>query len=294
MATSSIMRNTSGRGWHASGPSGRDSRVRFARSNQREDDIVLDTGSQRFHRPFHPTHPEAERLAGAAEVSGPVKRGPEDWAARVRGFGVEAPKGSDTWNAAMLLVAAAEIGQNVDRLARRLAAARPFVSKCARRLVDNGVWSNGETIATWLVDAAAGDAFVRDIGVAEGKLLRRMDESGLLEWAAAGRWNKSFEKEDEDAGLSASYSDAAPRLTDTVPLAADLESGESITLPSDVEETPTLNDVEPAAAAQPRSSRPEPRPAPPPRATPEPERKPAPDPSAPSLEEVFSDAVWLR
>jgi hypothetical protein len=100
---------------------------------------------------------------------------------------------SSTFRAAVLLLASRTLGQNVDRLARFSGAPRDFVARCARRLVDNGVWQRGRTVATWTDPETADFGFWADVGVAEGRLCRRLDENGHPEWAQAGEWWKSFD-----------------------------------------------------------------------------------------------------
>lgn len=223
-------------------------------------------------------------------------KGPEAWARRVRSLGVEAPQDSETWRAALVLLGSQELGQNIDRLARRTGASRQEVSKWARRLVDNGVWQDGETVAQWTGDPTASAAFLQDVGVATGRLLRRIGANGRMEWAEAGRWNKNFEREADDASSSATYRDAAPRATQPMALAEELErSSKSRVAAADVPEVkPSDEPVEPAqAAAEPSSVAEETAAADSPAASDSTEDKQEPE-DAPSLEQVFSDAVWLR
>ncbi|HEV2132264.1 MAG TPA: hypothetical protein VGR27_14210, partial [Longimicrobiaceae bacterium] len=93
---------------------------------------------------------------------------------------------SSTYWAVTLLLAAIEVGQNIDRLARYTGCKRSFVARCARRLVDNGVWQGGETICEWAVEREAHPSFWKDVAVAEGKLFRQLDEHRRLEWVPAG------------------------------------------------------------------------------------------------------------
>ncbi|MGH7461690.1 MAG: hypothetical protein ACREMA_11790, partial [Longimicrobiales bacterium] len=84
---------------------------------------------------------------------------------------------------------------NIDRLAVRTQIPRNIVAACARRLFDNGVWQPDGPIYTW---RAPDDAqFWNDVGVAEGKLCRRVDRLGRIEWASAGAWRKAYEAADE-------------------------------------------------------------------------------------------------
>lgn len=99
---------------------------------------------------------------------------------------------SMTYRAAVVLLIAPVIGCGVHKLAKVTGYPSEFVARCARRLVDNGVWPDGQpycsgyTVYNW-------DDFWRDVGVAEGKLCRRCDETGELQWAAPGEWWKEYD-----------------------------------------------------------------------------------------------------
>lgn len=97
------------------------------------------------------------------------------------------------FQAALLLLSALRVGQNIDRLARITRCERSFVAKCARRLVDNGVWQNGKTVCDWYRDGEARSAFWNDVAVAEGRMCRRVNGDGETEWAEAGVWRKSYD-----------------------------------------------------------------------------------------------------
>lgn len=100
---------------------------------------------------------------------------------------------STTFQAAVLLLAAEQIGHNIERLARFTSYSREFVAKCARRLYDNGVWKDGSTVSDWNGDNPHEDAFWADVSVAEGRASRRILEGGSIEWALAGVWTKSYD-----------------------------------------------------------------------------------------------------
>ena len=113
--------------------------------------------------------------------------------ARVLTFDPTLVPGSDSFRAAAVLIAGHEIGHNIDRIARLTGVSREGVARMARRLVDNGVWSAGDTVSRWCDSPDEHDSFLSDVGVAEGKLCRRTDEFGRLEWAPPGYWRKEFE-----------------------------------------------------------------------------------------------------
>lgn len=101
--------------------------------------------------------------------------------------------GTPAHDAALILMAASCIGQNVDRLARFTGVRREVVARCARRLVDNGVWQEGHTVSRWLDAPDDMDSFRSDVAVAEGTLCRRSGDDGQMEWAPQGYWRKHYE-----------------------------------------------------------------------------------------------------
>lgn len=101
--------------------------------------------------------------------------------------------GTSAYESALVLVAATLIGQNIDRLARLTGVSREQVALRARRLVDNGVWQNGDTVCRWRDNPDDEESFRSDVGVAEGELCRRIDPLGQMEWAPQGYWRKHFE-----------------------------------------------------------------------------------------------------
>lgn len=112
---------------------------------------------------------------------------------QVESLNPELQSESSTFQAAVLLLAASEIGQNVERLARYTGLQRDFVAKCARRLCDNGAWRDGQVVYTWAEAGEDTTALWKDVQVAEGKLCRRTNGEGVIEWAPAGYWTKSYE-----------------------------------------------------------------------------------------------------
>lgn len=142
----------------------------------------------------------------------------------LNGHAAEIQPRSEKYQAALLLLAGAVHGHNVDLLSRRTGIARPLVARVARRLIDNGVWQAGKTVADWAVATPLDEAFWNDLAVAEGRMCRRVNEDGSTEWAPAGFWNKNFQFVDpeSDARLSSTYLDANP----TVPAPETPESDE--------------------------------------------------------------------
>lgn len=258
---------------------------------------VLETSRNRYTSPAVPQVPYAEPAAGGRD-----ERNREGWSRRARAFGIEAAPSSDDWYVALILLAASDIGQNIDRVARRTGAPRPLVSKVARRLVENGVWADGETVARWTGDPTARNAFANDVAVGAGRLLRRIGETGRMEWAAAGQWHKNFERDTEERGTSALYVDATTRNGGTPALAEDIEPvhvNGGGRIPAAVRPEP---EPEPPVATTRAPLTPEPQPplleepkAAADEAQPEPLVEETEDgEAAPSLDQVFSDAVWLR
>lgn len=99
---------------------------------------------------------------------------------------------SPGYPAALVLIAGREVGHNIDRIARLTGVAREEVARMARRLFDNEVWVAGNTVSRWCHNPADLASFRNDVGVAEGRLCRKVDELGRVEWAPAGHWRKDF------------------------------------------------------------------------------------------------------
>jgi hypothetical protein len=163
-----------------------------------------------------PVTPSKEALMGFYAIAGPAQTGfippaPLPSAASLRGqveqLRPELPQSAPSFQAAVLLLAAQQIGQNIDRLARFTGYPREFIARCARRLCDNGVWQDSRTIATWGIDTFDNNAFWADVAVAEGNTCRRIDENGNVEWARAGVWTKSYEYVEQEprSGISVQY-----------------------------------------------------------------------------------------
>lgn len=160
-----------------------------------------------------------------------------------------------TFRASLLLLAAREVGQNVERLAARTGTSRSFVARCARRLLDHGVWADGETVCEWGDEGPAHPSFWNDVAVAEGKMARRTDESGAFEWIPVGDWIKFYEYRDRSEPTGVHYV-PHPRTLPQAPAAwtpaeevgADLEAEREDALPVAVHRTP-LPAREPAMPA---------------------------------------------
>lgn len=112
---------------------------------------------------------------------------------RVRRYNSDIDAGCAMFRAAVLLLAAVEYGRNIDALSRRTGYPRGFVAQCARRWIDNGVWTPQGLVTEWSPADEASGAFWNDVAVAEGKLCRRVTAEGEIEWAPPGFWNKSYE-----------------------------------------------------------------------------------------------------
>jgi hypothetical protein len=136
--------------------------------------------------------------------------------ARIRRYNCELDPAGPTFGAALVLMAGTAYGQNVDLVARKMGLDRALVARCARRLIDNGVWEAGRTLAEWAPEDPASGSFWNDVAVAEGKMCRRSRPDGSLEWAPAGFWNKGFHFLDPDAEnrLGNLYFDSTPPPAD--------------------------------------------------------------------------------
>lgn len=218
--------------------------------------------------------------------------------ARIRRYNSDIDPKSDTYRAAVLLLAGLEWGQNIDVLARRTGIDRSFVAKAARRLIDNGVWAGGRTVAEWTALDEASGPFWSDVAVAEGKLCRRTLEDGRIEWAPAGHWHKGYHFVDPtvEKSMTATYFDPGERPTEAVPLAADRADSTQPAKPAPAADVVAETSSAPEAAATEAAEVPQP-------AVPAAQSAEEPDTDAadadeqsppPSLMEIFSDAVWLR
>lgn len=122
------------------------------------------------------------------------------------------PESSAEFDGAIVLLAGLELGQNTHRLALFTRLDARFVARCARHLIDNGVWQQGGTLCGWSDVKDGVDAFWADVQVALGHACRRLDDVGALCWAPAGQWWKPFE--DREVGLDGSHVDyRIPELT---------------------------------------------------------------------------------
>ena len=214
-----------------------------------------------FDEPASTSPPRSRNLAAIAKIS-----------ARIRRYNPDVDPNSDTFKAAVLLLAALEYGQNIDVLARRTGFDRSLVARCVRRLIDNGVWQSGRAVTEWSPADEACGSFWNDVAVAEGKMCRRAAADGSLEWAPAGFWNKNFHF--VDAG-------AANRQNNLYldPLSDDAATGAR-------EEANTAQPASPAADL-PESSEGEADTGP---AGSESEQDPD---AVPSLDRVFRNVVWI-
>jgi len=206
--------------------------------------------------------------------------------ARIRRYNCELDPAGPTFGAALVLMAGTACGQNVDLIARKTGLDRALVARCARRLIDNGIWEAGRTLAEWTPEDPASGSFWNDVAVAEGKMCRRTRADGSLEWAPAGFWNKGFHFLDPDAEnrLGNLYFDSTPPPADP-PGPGGAVQGVDAGLPAS---HPTANGS-PAAGGTGQPQVPEADsdsdPAGPPRSPP--------TGDVPPLHHVFRDAVWI-
>jgi hypothetical protein len=115
----------------------------------------------------------------------------------------ELAEDSLSFRAAIFLLAGPALNFNVDRLAGRTHCPRAIAAACARRLFDNGVWQADGSVYTW--KSPDDEHFWNDVAVAEGKLCRRTDRFGCIEWAAPGAWRKAYDFGTADPALTVSY-----------------------------------------------------------------------------------------
>ena len=132
-------------------------------------------------------------LVPSFAVAAPLAAPPAstDPRARLRALRPDLPCEGASFRAALVLLAAPDAGFNIDRVARRTGVPRHWVAACARRLRDNGVWGPDGARVAW--SGPEDFRFWNDVGVAEGRLLRRRDAHGKTEWAPAGAWAKAYD-----------------------------------------------------------------------------------------------------
>lgn len=115
----------------------------------------------------------------------------------------ELAEDSLSFRAAVLLLVGPALKFNVDRMAGRTNCPRAIAAACARRLFDNGVWQADGSVYTW--KRPDDEHFWNDVAVAEGKLCRRTDRYGCIEWAPPGAWRKAYDFGAADPALTVSY-----------------------------------------------------------------------------------------
>lgn len=151
---------------------------------------------------------EAERASLVSVSTEEIKR-------HIAAFRPELNEATLTYRAAVLLLLGPQVRFNIDRLTSRTRYPRAQVAACARRLFDHGLWRPEGPDYRW---SGCQDAeFWLDVAVAEGRLHRRVDGSGELEWAEAGTWRKAYDFVTRDASLTIAYVDApVPAIRDAV------------------------------------------------------------------------------
>jgi hypothetical protein len=169
-------------------------------------------------------------------VFGPVEATPatppptlDDVRARIALLDPALEQGSPSHEAALILVTAASIGQNIDRISRFTALPRELVARCARRLVDNGVWHEGNTVCRWLDTSGESESFRGDVAVAEGRLCRRITDEGEMEWAPQGYWRKHYDyvrPRDEESSQVVCYHPHVEPIFQDIPYSPDDEEVE--------------------------------------------------------------------
>jgi hypothetical protein len=96
-----------------------------------------------------------------------------------------------TTDAAVILLLSVDEGQKIDRLARFAGCSREVVARHARRLHDNGVWSQGGILRDWSTERDP--SFWWDVAVAEGRMYRKATAAGTYLWAPVGCWWKQYD-----------------------------------------------------------------------------------------------------
>jgi hypothetical protein len=186
----------------------------------------------------------------SAEPGHGIEHTAESLQARITAMDPAVSVQSPGYEAALILLASVHVGQNVDRLARFTGLRRDVVARCARRLVDNGVWQDGNIVCRWLDTPEDTDSFWADAAVAEGRLCRRMGDDREMEWAPQGYWRKHYEyvgPREAEQPQSICYHAHVELGTQDLPYAADAEDED---VPAEVvPERNTLRQTVPDVAA---------------------------------------------
>jgi hypothetical protein len=242
------------------------------------------------------------RLAFESGEHGSTRRvGVSELEERIRHYNSDLRSDDPTFRAAVILLAGVEYGHNIDLLARRTGYDRALVARIARRLIDNGVWKGGVTVADWSSADEASGTFWNDVAVAEGKMCRRFTPDGRIEWAPAGFWNKNFGFIDPgaDQRLATLYLDpSSPHATHPAGVDDDATGAESVAAETAAEVS--ADDAVPTAqapAAEDHTSQPGGESATP-EAGADDTSKPDSDEKrrngdVPSLDDLFGDVVWI-
>lgn len=151
-------------------------------------------------------------VAERASLAGTMSM--EEIRREIAGFRPELSEATLTYRAAVLLLLGPQLRFNIDRMASRTRYPRAQVAACARRLFDHGVWRPEGPDYTW---TSCRDAeFWLDVAVAEGRLWRRTNKAGEIEWAEAGTWTKVYDFVTKDTSLTIAYVDV-PAVVAPVP-----------------------------------------------------------------------------
>lgn len=131
-------------------------------------------------------------MATSAPVPGPLCVRPaardcvEELSSQLAAVNPSLDPDSFTAKAALLLLAAARLGQNIDRLSRLTGCERELVARCARRWHDSGVWAAGRTVSPWTEHGPHHPSLWKDVKVGVGVLWRTTDADGTIRWVAPG------------------------------------------------------------------------------------------------------------
>ena len=169
-------------------------------------------------------HYPAPRRTALADMRDEVRR------ARV-GLAQKDPE----FQAAILLLMVSESGMNVDRLMRWTRLPREFVSRCLRRLTDNGLWIQAHVQFDWIDARAESPHFWLDVGVVLGRKQRRTINGGTPEWAPAGAWTKDFDYASPGSpkrGVHALFHDSTPLDPEQIAAGEKSDSGGDGFLPA--------------------------------------------------------------
>ena len=76
------------------------------------------------------------------------------------------------FDAGLILLASAQVGPNIKRVAKFTGYSRKVVAEIGRKARDNGIWRGGKLDVEWCDEETGGVAFVCDVATVRGFMAR--------------------------------------------------------------------------------------------------------------------------